>query len=163
MKNEISRKKYKSVGHARDVNSIRNFAPKGIVPCSAIGVGVSVIMAILLGFISAALIYKTADPASYIVPTAFSVLYISALIGGFFASKLNGGSALLCGLLSGALLLAFAFIISLPISSSLSSGYKIIEGLSLRAAVIVCTIIGAFIGTSKQNSKSKKRKNHKKR
>lgn len=163
MKNEISRKKYRSIGHARDINSIRAFAPKGILLCSAIGVGISAIMALLLGFIMTSVIYKTADPASYIVPAAFSALYISALGGGFFASKLNGGSALLCGLLTGAMLLAIAFIISLSINNELSSGYGIIENISLRAALIVCTVIGAFIGTTKQNPQSKKRKKHKKR
>ena len=163
MKNEISRKKYKSVGHARNLNSINPFSPKGIMPCSLMGAAFSLIMAVLLGLISAALIYKTADPASFVVPAALSALYISALLGGFFASRLNGGSALLCGLLTGVILAALTFILSLPINESLSSDYKIIESLSLRTAVIVCTIIGAFIGVTKQNSKSKKRKNHKKR
>lgn len=163
MKNEISRKKYRQVGHARDVNRIGSSIPKGILPCSAIGTVLSIAFTLLLGFIMAAILYRTADPARYIVPTAFSVLYISALIGGFFASKVNGGSALLCGLLTGAMLLALTFIISLLVSSELSSDYGIIENISLRAALIVCTILGAFIGITKQHSKKQKKKNHKKR
>ena len=163
MKGEISRKKYKSVGHAREVNAMGSAIPKGILPCSAIGVAASVICVILLGFIMAAIIYRTSDPTSYIVPAAFSALYISSLIGGFFSSKLNGGSALLCGLLTGAMLLVVMFLISLPVSNDLSADLGIIENISLRAAIMVCTILGAFIGVTKQRSKSKKRKTNKKR
>lgn len=163
MKNEISRKKYRQVGHARDLNTIGTLVPKGILPCSVIGAAISVAFTILLVFIMAAILYRTADPASYVVPAAFSVLYISALVGGFFASKTNGGSALLCGLFTGAILLALMFIISLLVSNELSSDYGIIENISLRAVLIVCAILGAFIGTAKQHSKSQKRKNHKKR
>lgn len=163
MRNEISRKKYKFVGHAHDVNKIRATVPKVILKCSAIGCFSAIVLSVMLGIIAAVILYQTGDPARYVTPVAFSVLYISALTGGFFASKLNGRSALLCGILSGTMILAFIILTSLLVNDHSNADYGVIELVLLYGAVIVCAIIGAFIGTTRKNSKYKKRKNRKKR
>ena len=163
MKNEISRSKHRLNGHARGIEGIKSFSPKGIFPCSAVGAAIAVLTAILLTFAVSAILYSTADPTRFIAPAALSVLYISALAGGFAAARFNRGSALLCGLLVGVMMLAFAFTVSLPISKNLSSDYGVLSAIGLRAAVIACALIGAFIGVTKNSTSVKKRKNHKKR
>ena len=163
MKNEISRSKHRLNGHARGIDGIKSFTPKGLLPCSAVGAAIAVLCALLLTFAVSAILYSTSDPSRLITPAAFSVLYISALAGGFAAARFNRGSALLCGLLVGAMLVVFGFTVSLPISRSLSSDYGIPVEIGLRVAVIVCSLIGAFIGVTKNTTNVKKRKIHKKR
>lgn len=163
MKNQLLQKRHRLSGHARDIGARTSYVPKGIIPCSLAGCGIAFALAILLAFIMAAVIYRTADPARYVAPAAFSALYISAFIGGVSASSLNRGSALLCGGLCGIMLLVLAFLLSLFIGSEAAAEYSLIEGILLRSAVIVCSVFGAFIGTTKKISKNKKRKNHKKR
>lgn len=161
MRNEISRKSHRQAGHAVGLDA---FIKKGILPCSLMGALVAVLTAVLLAFVLAAILYKTADPARYVTPTAFSALYVSALLGGFTATRLNKGSALLCGLAVGVLLVALAFVASLPVGNKLSSDYGITLSVALRAAVIGCALMGAFIGAAKSfDTKNKKKKQHIKR
>ena len=163
MKNKVSKNSSRSIGHAHMTSSIKTRVPKGFLSCSLVGaviaIGISAILAIVFSYI----LYKTPDPTSYLTPIALSVLYISALLGGFISVRLNRGSALLCGLVTGVLLLAVAFILSLPINPSLSADHSIMEAVSLRVVVIICSITGAFIGISKPSPDKKRRKNHKKR
>ena len=163
MKNKVSKNRLRSVGHARVSDTIGSHMPKGFFRCSLAGavtvMAIGTVLAVVLAFV----IYKTADPTRYITPAALSALYISSLLGGFAAARLNKGSALLCGLTTGALLLATTFIISLPISENMSAEYNLINAVALRAAVLVCSIIGAFIGVSKKTTDKKRRKNYKKR
>lgn len=162
MKNETSRNRYSQNGHARGLSGIKSLAPQGIIPCTVSGILISVAVILLLSIIVSAIIYQTDDPAIYVAPAAYSVLYVSALMGGFMAARFNKKSALLCGLIVGCGLILLTFIISLTIPKELSTDYGIIENISLRLAIIVCSIIGAFIGVS-DRSTVKKRKNHKKR
>ena len=163
MKSQLLQNKRHYSGHAHNTASSAMYVPKGIIPCSLAGTVIAIVLAVLINFIMAAVIYKTADPARYIVPAAFTSLYIAAFTGGGSASRLNGGSALLCGMLCGSIFIATGFMLSLFIQNGASDEYGIIGGLSLRVAIIFCSVFGAFIGTTKKISKNKKRKNHKKR
>ena len=163
MKNKVSKNSLRSVGHARVSDGIGSHMPKGFFRCSLLGAAIAMALGTVLAVVVAFALYQAADPTRYITPAALSVLYISSLLGGFAATRLNLGSALLCGLTTGALLLAVSFIISLAISPSMSSEYNIINAIALRAAVLVCSIIGAFIGVSKKKHDKKRRKNYKKR
>ncbi len=163
MKNKVSKNPLRSVGHARVSDGISSHMPKGFFRCSLMGTVIAMAIGVLLAIIVAFVIYQTADPTRYITPAALSVLYISSLFGGFAAARFNRGSALLCGLTTGALLLAATFIFSLPISENMSSDYNVINAVALRAAVLVCSIIGAFIGVSKKKPDKKRKKNYKKR
>ena len=71
--------------------------PKGFLRCSFIGAVVGSASLIILAFLLSYLLYMTDDPGRYVTPTAFFALYISAFIGGSFATKLNRTSPLLCG------------------------------------------------------------------
>lgn len=163
MKSQLSQNKRRFGGHARNMTAHTAYVPQGIIPCSLFGCAAATALAVLLTIIMAAVIYKTADPAHYVVPSAFSALYISAFIGGIATTRLNGGSALLCGLLCGAVFMILGLLLSLFIPSTISADYGIVGGLSLRLFIIVCSVFGAFIGTTKKKSKNNKRKNHNKR
>lgn len=160
MKNEILRKKYKTVGHARHTDRLGSFTPRGVLCCSALGAAASLVCGILLGLVMALVLYRTADPARYVTPAALSVLYVSALLGGTIAYRANKRSALLCGAISGAILLAIMLLVSLPFGIG-SSDHGIISALTLRALVIAASVVGAFMGAIEPSKK--KRKNYKKR
>ena len=162
MKDKISKDKYLSGGHAHKGLFSNLPSPRGIIPCAVIGSFIALVGVVIITFVISAILYQTEDPTKYIMPAAFSSLYISSLFGGFTASKLNKGSALLCGIGVGVILLLLTFVISLVIPNEHSSDYGVLESLSLRAALAICPVLGAFIGVSGA-SKSKKRKNHKKR
>ena len=163
MKNELSKKRYRTVGHAHEVERIKSYFPKKLFPSVGMGVLISIISIAALSLLMALIIYKTADPASYVTPAAYTVLYISALMAGFSATKLNRRSPLLCGLLTGGALIAISFIMGFVLNDSLSSGYSLIHGLLLKCAILVCSILGAFIGSTQKTRKNKKRNTYKKR
>ena len=163
MKNELSKKRYRTVGHAHEVERIKSYFPKKLFPSVGMGVLTSIISMMALSVLMALIIYRTADPASYVTPAAYTALYISALIAGLASSKLNKRSALLCGLLTGGLLLAICFIMGLILSGAHSSDYSVVEDLLLKCAVLVCSVIGAFIGSTQKTRKNKKRNTYKKR
>jgi putative membrane protein (TIGR04086 family) len=163
MKNKVSKNSSRSIGHARITGGIKARVPKGFLPCSLIGALIAIAISAVLAIVFSYILYKTADPTRYLTPVALSVLYVSALLGGFIAVRFNSGSALLCGLVTGVLLIAITFIFSLLVKQSLSSDHSAMDAIALRATIPVCSIIGAFIGNSKPSSDKKRRKNHKKR
>ena len=138
-------------------------APKGFLRCSAIGALVAVASLLILAFLMSYVLYMTDDPGRYVAPTAYCVLYISSFIGGYFAVKLNRVSALLCGITIGAVLAVLTFLLSLTLNHTLSSDYGIVGSLTLRMAIIVCAVIGAYIGTIKKENNKKRDYKYKKR
>lgn len=163
MKNTVSTKKRHDGGHARFTDKAHSRAPKGLIPCSLTGVTVAVGAMLLLSLALSAVVYSTSDPSAYVTPVAFTVLYISALAGGFTASRLNRHSAVLCGVTVGMVLLVIMFVFSLAVKSSLGADYGVEGEIGLRAAVIVCSLMGAFIGVMKNTNTNKNIKKHKKR
>ena len=131
---------------------------RGFLRCSVIGAISSIGIALILGVIASLILFKTKDPLKLIVPSALSVLYISTLLGGYIASRINKCSAMLTGLLSSLFVLLFLLFISLFIPASHSSGYGILSSISLRLALVVSSLVGAFIGISNKKSAKKRKK-----
>ena len=163
MKNKASQKRAYTSAHSRTSERIGRKAPKGIIPCSVAGALVSIILLLIMAVVLSYLLSKTADPIRYVTPTAFSALYLSALIGGFVATGLNKCSALLCGICVGSMLAAFGFLVSLAVDSSLASGMTLTNSILLRLVIIVCSTIGAYIGVIKKTPDRKRYNKHKKR
>jgi putative membrane protein (TIGR04086 family) len=160
MKNKVITKKKNTSGRSRFTDRIGTGTPKGILPCSVKGSVAALLTATALTFILSVLLYNTPDPAAFITPAAFSVLYASAFLGGFIASKSNKKSAVLCGLTVGGILTFVLFAASLLIKAPSSFGFT--ASLILRSAIILCALAGSVVGVIK-NSETSKNKKHKKR
>lgn len=109
------------------------------------GLAVATIAAVILLFVVSAIAYAGSDPDSVTMPLALAALYISSATAGFAAVKFNGSSALLCGVLSGLLLMILFIGISLFLNDSLSSEFSFPAALGLRAAMIIMSVLGGFI------------------
>lgn len=130
---------------------------------SLFGFLISVALGALLLFVGTAVAYSTADPLPLIPPIAYTVLYLSALFGGFACAKLNKRAPYLtCSLCSGAFLL-LGFVISALIPDSNDSVSSLGASLLLRSAEILIFFLGAAIGASSSSTTSRGRKKHHKK
>ncbi len=163
MKNKAFTKNNPSTKKSRFTDKVSPKIPKGVLSCSLVGVAVAVVLAVILSLLLAFVLLQTADPTAYVTPTALSVLYVSAFIGGFSASLINRGSAVLCGVTVGLAILALDYLLSFTLSGNMSADYGLLGYAALRIAIPVCSLIGAFIGVTKNTSVKNTRNNYKKR
>lgn len=130
----------------------------GILPSTLRGYLISLAIGTAMTLAFSFIVYSLADPNRYILPVSFCILYISSLLGGFFAAKINRGSALLCGLLNGAMLLVTMFLLSLGFSGTYSADRSLGLSVGLRGVAALLSVLGAMIATHKRPQKKRKRK-----
>lgn len=106
--------------------------------------------------IGAALCMLTDDPARLVIPIALVCMNLCAAIGGFCASKRQGGAPLPCGLLCGGVWLVFSYLLGLAFSSAERS-FSFGIGLALRILCIVFSILGALLGTRRSKARHRRR------
>ena len=157
MNSRLSKRKGHASSSARLTGNIKSAAPRGIIACSLRGLAVAMLCCTVLLFLVSVAIYSTSDPNRFVTPAALSVLYISALLGGFTAAKLNRGSALLCGTLTALFFLVVLFLPSFLMDASLSAERSIPLALGLRGIAVGISILGAYIGVSNKKKKPKRR------
>lgn len=100
--------------------------------------------------------YFCADPLSLIRPLALTGAALTALAGGFLTVRVNGHSALLCGLINGSLLTLLMLILSL-FFGDVASGYSTPVSALLHIAFLLLSVAGAFLGLKKPHKKRKRR------
>ena len=76
-----------------------------LIRSSAIGVGCSLGVALLLLLLSASLLVGMTDPTTWTYPASLTILYLTALLCGLLTKQLSAESSWLCGLTAGTLLL----------------------------------------------------------
>ena len=150
-------KTQKRTDHRGLTGSIKASVPRGILSSSLRGLAAALILGLVLLIAISAIVYTTDDPTRFVIPAAFTVLYISFFGGGLIAARSNRGSALLCGGLTSLMLLALLFVASLFVSPSLSADFGIPMSLGLRGIAMVVSLIGAFLGAGEKKSKKKKK------
>lgn len=123
---------------------------------SLTGFAAALVSSLILWIAASAIAYANDDPDSVVGALALGVIYLSALTGGFVAVRYNKKDALLCGLLSGAMLAVFFFIISLFFGESPSS-YSVFVELMLRGAMLLMSVFGAFAGLHRKDRRRKRR------
>lgn len=107
--------------------------------------------------ISASLIaYFYTDPDLLIRPLALVASTLTALIGGFFAAKLNRESAILCGFLNGGAFTCLMILASL-FFKAYASGYAALISALLHAAFMLLSLLGAYLGQKKAQKKRRRR------
>jgi len=110
-----------------------------------LGSGIALISVFILIIILSAFSLVFNDPNKMIVPFALTAILVSSFIGGFISSKLNSSSALICGLLCGAILLVFYLFGSFIFKSQASSA-TMLHILGFRICVPIMSVIGAYLG-----------------
>ncbi len=148
--------KTKRSSHSSDTGTQSNFTH--IVISALFGMATGAICALVLTSVGAFICYSSKDPDALLSPTAFAVLYLSSMISGFAAVRKNHASALLCGGLSGTLMMLLFILCSLFFNESVSSSFKFPISLLLRVAMIAAAILGGYIGLGRKSSSHRPRK-----
>lgn len=143
------------MGYSEKKKKRRNVAKEqdgfaSVVKSCFIGVGIALACAAVLWFVAAFAAYSNSDPDAILPTLAFAVIYIVFAIAGFAASKLNQGQGLICGAVSGILLVSFFLLVSIFFGAEYSSGYGSLTAILLRAAGVVMSVLGGYIGAHKR-------------
>ena len=129
-----------------------------VVKSSLWGILASLGAFVVLWLAASFVAYSCNDPDAMLPILAFIALYLSALVGGFVASKNYGDGGIVSGGICGA---AFAFLLlflSFTFGKEYSSGYGAMMSIMLRALVMVFAIVGGFIGTQKRKRRRPRRR-----
>ena len=129
-----------------------------LLKSSALGFAAAMICAAISLLIGGAICYCAPDPNKYIIPVGIVAIYLSAAIGGFVACRLQGGDALLCGGVCGALLMLTFLFFTLFFENDGKDAFSTGISLILRAMVIAVSILGAFIGSRQKRTPRRRRK-----
>ena len=128
--------------------------PERTLTCSLLGVAVALISALFVMIIFAIIALFSKDPAPVSRIGGYFALYLSAMIGGFFAYRKCGGYALLSGALVGGAYFVLTLLLSMTVPLSMNMGLSI----ALRALLIGASIGGAYLGAYKPAPKRRKRR-----
>ena len=119
-------------------------------------VGGCVCLVVLLLFCSFLCTFSK-DPHRLFAPLGLACSVLSYLCAGFIASKKHP-PALTSGALSGLMLCAVLFIISLFLGENLSAQYSLPIELLLRAALIGASMLGGVIASNIASRKRRRRR-----
>lgn len=109
---------------------------------------ITVATGLLLLFIATALLLTAKDPDRYHTAVGYAAVYLTALIGGFAALRLNRRQApLLCGLCEGALLLVLLMAIGLFLPTAWKHGNGAALTVLTHACLPLVAVLGALLGT----------------
>lgn len=85
-------------------NRLRESTPAGkLLRAALLGTSIAILTAIPSLLLATTLCYLSDDPLSCTFPAGLAVLYVSALVGGFAASRFNRDAPILSGTLCGVL------------------------------------------------------------
>lgn len=130
-----------------------------LLKSSVFGAVVSLCALVIMILLSSALCLLFDDPHRFVVPLCFFSLYTSSFIGGLASVKRNGSGALLCGALTGALLMIVFWVIFAATDAVWQSNTSGILPFILKLSVIPVSVIGALIGTGSGKPRHKRPKN----
>lgn len=120
---------------------------------------ITVATGLLLLFIATALLMCASDPDRYHTVAGLALIYLTALIGGFAAVRLNRRSApLLCGLGEGILLLVLLLAVGLLLPTALKSGRPTGITLLTHGALLLAALIGALLGARPARDQRKRKR-----
>ena len=91
----------------------------------------------------------SSDPDALIAPLSIATLYVSAFVGGLMATKINGSSSLVCGLVSGGIFMLALMFLSLAFSSDNISDRGFLASFILHALIIIISILGGYAAQNK--------------
>lgn len=130
-------------------------SPAPLLRACLLGFLCALVAATLLLFVGAALCMLAEDPNSPTRPMAFGVLCLSSAIGGFVAARHYRGAALVCGLVSGGLLIG-VFCLIAPLVGSAGEELPFALALALRLLGLLCAVLGALVGARPKTHRRRK-------
>ena len=101
------------------------------------------------------------DPLSLVLPAGLLTATLSALVGGYFATRIYHLPALMSGLINGILLTLLSLLFSILFSKnpeSYATGYSAAVSAILHAGVVGFSIGGAFLGARERMPNKKRRR-----
>ena len=126
------------------------------------GALVALIVLHLLTIAAAAIAYANPDPDALTAPLSLCVLALAPITGGAVAYRIGRRrgvrSRLLCGLVTGAILLICLFALSLCLPDSLSGQWPRAVSWGLRAGMLIFCILGAAMAAYAPRKRRKKRR-----
>ncbi len=119
---------------------------------------VSVITSVLLLLLFGLVCYTRENPLAFFKPLGLIALYLSSLVGGFFASRFAKSNNVLASVISGGIFAIFTLVLSFFVRSE-SENIGIIGWLMYLAVAL----IGAFGGIIVRKPTRRKKKHRKRR
>lgn len=119
----------------------------GIAAASAFGACIGALLAAILLFVCTFICISVENPDKLTAPLAILSVIVVYFSAGFAAVR-KRRAAIPCGALSGGIITAVFFIISLFLNKNLSSGLSLPVSLLIRLSFIVVSILGALLGTN---------------
>ena len=119
----------------------------------AVGGGVLLLSALILTFVP--------DPLSLALPVGLLCAAMTALAGGFFATRVYHLSALGAGLINGILITALSLLFSLFFAKNANcyaTGYSATVSALLHAGAVGLSIGGAFLGAHEKTPAKRRKK-----
>jgi putative membrane protein (TIGR04086 family) len=135
---------------------LSEFFPRLVRGCG-IGLLVTVAFCIVGSAIATALLLTLPDPCSPLPGVALAVLLLGSLFGAAVAGKISGQRLLLCGLCMSALLLLTMFL-GTSLTSEPTRLFSPTASLLLRGAVVVFSLLGAYIGARLPEKRTRRRR-----
>ena len=119
----------------------------------AVGGGLLLLTSLILFFVP--------DPLSAVLPAGLLTATLTALAGGYFATRIYHLPALSAGLINGILLTLLSLLFSLLFTKnadSYATGYSATVSAILHAGVVGLSIGGAFLGAREKMPNKKRRR-----
>ena len=120
-----------------------------IVKSALFALPVTLVIGAILLVITALIAYSSNDPDPILDPLSVSVLMLTAVLGGFVASRRCGHAAVVCGAVSGVLFATVLFVVSLCFGDetreALTPEVSRFASFCLKAAVVALEVLGAVI------------------
>ena len=101
------------------------------------------------------------DPLSLVLPAGLLTATLSALAGGYFATRIYHLPALMSGLINGILLTLLSLLFSILFTKnpeSYATGYSASVSAILHAGIVGVSIGGAFLGARERMPNKKRRR-----
>lgn len=127
-----------------------------------LGVGSTVAIGLTLLLIGSLGAYFCPEPSAVIVPFGIAASLCTSLLGGMLSAHLLKQHAPLCGLFNGCAVLALMLPLSLCFAKY-SSHHSAPMALLLHLAFLLCSVLGAQLGSLHEKRRRQKKHPHKRR
>ncbi len=121
----------------------------GVVAASLYGAAVGGVCSVVLLLVFSVICAFSKNPDALLSPLSLVASGVSFFLAGLAASK-KKSAPLPCGALSGAVLLAAFYLISLFLQNTTAEPVSLTVSLLLRLACIFICIVGSLIGTNRK-------------
>ncbi len=134
---------------SRKKSKKRSASSLSLFPACFYGMGIGMVTSVILLIVFTAICTANSNPERLMTPLAMVTNVISYFICGFCASRRCKG-ALPVGAVSGVMLSAFFFLVSMFIGGDFGNLFSLPISLMIRLSLIAVCIFGAVLGANKR-------------